>query len=240
MAQGPVPPDEMAMLQRRKQRRDFENTALPHLGSLYGAAFRLTRNPRDAEDLVQDVVLRAYRFWDSFEPESNCKAWLFKILTNTFINQYQKTRRHREVLSAALTEQETTDGVLVHEGALAQRDPEGILLDRSVSEDVARALEDLPADFRLAVVLCDVEGFSYKEIADIMDCPVGTVMSRLHRGRRLLRQSLREFAVAQGFLRSAGLAGQPGDNATGAAQPTAESPDAGADMIHLDDYRRSR
>jgi RNA polymerase sigma-70 factor, ECF subfamily len=222
------------MLQRRKQRRNFENTALPHLGSLYGAAFRLTRNPRDAEDLVQDVMLRAYRFWDSFEPESNCKAWLFKILTNTFINQYQKTKRHREVLSAALSEQEATDGVLVHEAALAQRDPEGILLDRSLSEDVARALAELPGDFRLAVVLCDVEGFSYKEIADIMDCPVGTVMSRLHRGRRLLRQSLREFAVAQGFVRPAALGG-PERVPSAQASPARE-----ADMIHLDDYRRSR
>jgi RNA polymerase sigma-70 factor, ECF subfamily len=217
------------MLQRRKNRRDFENTALPHLGSLFGAAFRLTRNPRDAEDLVQDVMLRAYRFWDSFEPESNCKAWLFKILTNTFINQYQKTKRHREVLTAAMTEQEATDGVLVHEGALAQRDPEGILLDQSLSEDVSRALADLPADFRLAVVLCDVEGFSYKEIADIMDCPVGTVMSRLHRGRRLLRQSLRDFAVAQGFVRPAL-----------AAVPDGETEGEGGAMIQLDDYRRPR
>ncbi len=238
------------MLQRRKHRRDFENTALPHLGSLYGAAFRLTRNPRDAEDLVQDVMLRAYRFWESFEPDSNCKAWLFKILTNTFINQYQKTKRHREVLSAAITEQEATDGVLVHEGALAQRDPEGILLERSLSEDVARALTELPADFRLAVVLCDVEGFSYKEIAEIMDCPVGTVMSRLHRGRRLLRQSLREFALSQGFVRPAPAAA-PAEQASAdlpandaepqaAGAPVAANHDRVAEMIHLDDYRRSR
>jgi RNA polymerase sigma-70 factor (ECF subfamily) len=222
------------MLQRRRQRRDFENTALPHLGSLYGAAFRLTRNPRDAEDLVQDVMLRAYRFWDSFEPDSNCKAWLFKILTNTFINQYQKTKRHREVLSAALCEQEATDGVLVHERALSQRDPEGILLDQSLSEDVSAALAELPADFRLAVVLCDVEGFSYKEIADIMDCPVGTVMSRLHRGRRLLRQSLRDFAVAQGFVRSTAPPAEP-------ARPVAvPAPIADPAVLRLDDYRRSR
>lgn len=223
------------MLQRRKQRRDFEETALPHLGSLFGAAFRLTRNARDAEDLVQDVMLRAYRFWDGFEPDSNCKAWLFKILTNTFINQYQKSKRHREVLSAAMNEQEATDGVLVHEGALAQRDPEGILLDQSLSEDVARALAALPADFRLAVVLCDVEGFSYKEIADIMDCPVGTVMSRLHRGRRLLRQSLRDFALAHGFVRPGANDAAPAGSASG------EGPHGdGADMIQLDDYRRSR
>ena len=196
------------MLPRRKQRRDFEEIALPHMPSLYGAAFRLTRNGRDAEDLVQDVMLRAYRFWDSFERDSNCKAWLFKILTNTFINHYQKQKRSREVLTAAT----------------AQRDPEGQLLDRSLSEDVARALAEIPADFRLAVVLCDVEGFSYKEIADIMECPVGTVMSRLHRGRRLLKASLVDFAVAQGIVRA------PATTASDPAQPAAAP-------IRLDDYR---
>jgi RNA polymerase sigma-70 factor, ECF subfamily len=216
------------MLQRRKQRRDFEEIAVPHLGSLYGAAFRLTRNARDAEDLVQDAMLRAYRFWDSFEPDSNCKAWLFKILTNTFINGYQKAKRSREILTAAASEQEAIDGVLVHEGSLAQRDPEGILLDNSLSEDVARALAEIPADFRMAVVLCDMEGFSYKEIAEIMECPVGTVMSRLHRGRRLLKQALHEFAVAQGIVRT--------------ERPAATAPEdagEGGAMIRLDDYRRS-
>ena len=223
------------MLARRKQRREFEDLAIPHLSSLYGAAFRLTRNPRDAEDLVQDVMLRAYRFWDSFDRDSNCKAWLFKILTNTFINTYQKTKRSREVLSAAVTEQQTTDGVLVHESALAQRDPEGILLDRSLSEDVASALAEIPADFRAAVVLCDIEGFSYKEIADIMECPVGTVMSRLHRGRRLLKQSLRDFAITQGIVRDTGARGEASprnddnDSATG---------DGSSATIRLDDYRR--
>ena len=217
------------MLQpRRKQRRDFEEIALPHLGSLYGAAFRLTRNPRDAEDLVQDVILRAYRFWDSFERDSNCKAWLFKILTNTFINSYQKAKRGREVLNAAVAEQQTTDGVLVHENAITQRDPEGILLEHSLSEDVARALAEIPADFRLAVVLCDIEGFSYKEIAEIMECPVGTVMSRLHRGRRLLKQSLREYAIAQGVVKDRQSDRQPEERVEK------------RDMIRLDDYRRSR
>jgi RNA polymerase sigma-70 factor (ECF subfamily) len=191
------------MLTGRKQSRaDFEEIALPHLDSLYGAAYRLTRNPRDAEDLVQDAMLRAYRFWDSFQKDSNCKAWLFRILTNTFINGYQKRKRNREVLNAAKAEQEATDAVLVHEGSQAQRDPKHILLDKTLSDDVARALEELPSDFRLAVVLCDVEGFSYKEIAEIMDCPVGTVMSRLYRGRRLLKKSLYEFAISQGIVRS--------------------------------------
>jgi len=109
---------------------------------------RLTRNPRDAEDLVQETVLRAYRFWDSFKKDSNCRAWMFKILTNTFINHYQKNRRRREVLGNATLEQETTDGVLIQERSLSQRNPEAVLVDSTLSDDVARALEELPADFR--------------------------------------------------------------------------------------------
>ncbi|HUQ02404.1 MAG TPA: sigma-70 family RNA polymerase sigma factor [Kofleriaceae bacterium] len=190
------------MLARRDSRKEFEATALPHLDALYGTAYRLARNPRDAEDLVQEALLRAYRFWETFEKDSNCKAWLLRILTNTFINEYQRKRRQREVLDAATAEQSATDGVLVHEGAQTQKSPEGVMLERSVSDDVQRALDALPADFRTAVVLCDVEGMAYKEIAEIMDCPVGTVMSRLFRGRRLLQQSLAQFAVEQGYVRS--------------------------------------
>ncbi len=176
---------------------------LPHLDALYGTAYRLARNPRDAEDLVQESLLRAYRFWETFEKDSNCKAWLLRILTNTFINEYQRKRRQREVLDAATAEQSATDGVLVHEASQAQKSPEGMMLERSVSDDVQRALDALPADFRTAVVLCDVEGLAYKEIAEVMDCPVGTVMSRLFRGRRLLQQSLAQFAVEQGYVKDA-------------------------------------
>jgi RNA polymerase sigma-70 factor (ECF subfamily) len=200
------------MLARRTDRTEFEREALVHLDALYGAAYRLTRNPRDAEDLVQDAVLRAYRFWNSFEKDSNCKAWLLRILTNTFINEYQRKKRSREVLDAAAAEQDATDGVLVHAGAQLQRDAEQVLVERSVSDDVQRALEALPDDFRTAVVLCDIEGLSYKEIAEIMECPVGTVMSRLFRGRRLLQASLREFAVAEGYVRD--TADRPADPST--------------------------
>jgi RNA polymerase sigma-70 factor (ECF subfamily) len=161
----------------------------------------LTRNARDAEDLVQDSLLRAYRFWDSFQQDSNCKAWLLRIVTNTFINEYQRRKRSREVLDAASAEQEATDGVLVHAETSDRASPERNLLDRSVSDDVQRSLDALPDDFRTAVVLCDVQGLSYKEIADIMQTPVGTVMSRLFRGRKLLAAALREFAVAEGYLR---------------------------------------
>jgi RNA polymerase sigma-70 factor, ECF subfamily len=190
------------VLTRRKARRsDFEEIALIHLDALYGAACRLTRNARDAEDLVQETVLRAYRFWDTFEKDSNCKAWLLRILTNTFINEYQRRKRGRQVLDAATAEQDATDGVLVHEASEAQKSPERVLVERSVSDDVQRALAALPDDFRVAVVLCDIEGLSYKEIAEVMGTPVGTVMSRLFRGRRLLQASLREFAVSAGYVR---------------------------------------
>ena len=191
----------MLAAQAKDKRAEFQRQALVHTDSLYGAAYRLTRNARDAEDLVQDSLLRAYRFWDSFEQDSNCKAWLLRIVTNTFINEYQRKKRSREVLDAATAEQDATDGVLVQASSSDRQTPEKALLERSVSDDVQRALDNLPDDFRTAVVLCDVQGLSYKEIADIMQTPVGTVMSRLFRGRKLLAASLREFALAEGYVR---------------------------------------
>jgi RNA polymerase sigma-70 factor (ECF subfamily) len=196
----------------REKRAEFARQALVHTDALFGAAYRLTRNARDAEDLVQDSLLRAYRFWDSFEQDSNCKAWLLRIVTNTFINEYQRKKRSREVLDAASAEQDATDGVLMHAEATDRRSPERALLERSVSDDVQRALEGLPDDFRTAVVLCDVQGLSYKEIADIMGTPVGTVMSRLFRGRKLLAAALREFAVAEGYVKTNAQADAKDDN----------------------------
>src|ERR1700742_4996318 len=189
------------MLAAREKRTEFERQALVHTDALFGAAYRLTRNARDAEDLVQDSLLRAYRFWDSFEQGSNCKAWLVRIVTNTFINEYQRKKRSREVLDAASAEQAATDGVLVQESS--NQSPVQKLVQASVSDDVQRALEQLPDDFRTAVILCDMQGLSYKEIAEIMECPVGTVMSRLFRGRKLLAAALREFAVSEGYVKDA-------------------------------------
>ena len=210
----------------REKRSEFEQQALVHFDALFGAAYRLTRNPRDAEDLVQDALLRAYRFWDSYQQDSNCKAWLLRIVTNTFINEYQRKKRHREVLDAANAEQDATDGVLVQASASDKQSPETALLERSVSDDVQRALEALPEDFRTAVVLCDVNGLSYKEIAEIMECPVGTVMSRLFRGRKLLATALREFAVAEGYVR------EPKKIATTTNDSTADN------TIDLEKYRK--
>src|SRR5450432_2567034 len=206
------------------KRSEFERQALVHMDSLFGAAYRLTRNPRDAEDLVQDSLLRAYRFWDSFQQDSNCKAWLLRIVTNTFINEYQRKKRSREVLDAASAEQDATDGVLVQAQASDKQSPEKAMLQQSVSDDVQRALEQLPEDFRTAVILCDMQGLSYKEIAEIMECPVGTVMSRLFRGRKLLAATLREFALAEGYLKDS----QP--------KPSETAPPA----ISLEKYRAAK
>lgn len=218
------------MLAVRQKRSEFERQALVHTDALYGAAYRLTRNARDAEDLVQDALLRAYRFWDSFQQDSNCKAWLLRIVTNTFINEYQRRKRSREVLDAASAEQDAIDGVLVHAHARDKQSPDQVMLAASVSDDVQRALDQLPDDFRTAVILCDMQGLAYKEIAEIMQCPVGTVMSRLFRGRKLLAQALKDFAVAEGYVRPESKV------TTGRAATT----DQGERMIDLEKYRAAR
>jgi RNA polymerase sigma-70 factor, ECF subfamily len=188
-------------LQRRDTRSEFESLALGHIDSLYATGLRMTRNPGDSEDLVQDTLLAAFRFFDKFEPGTNIKAWLFKILTNTFINKYRKRVREREVRE--LVDHEETPSLMSEDVAEKSRDPEAAILGALLSDDVKRALDGVPYDYRMAVVLCDLEEFSYKEIADIMDCPVGTVMSRLHRGRRQLQKTLREYAVEQGIVKAA-------------------------------------
>ena len=183
--------------EERAQR--FERDAMPFLDQLYGAAMRMTRNPVDAEDLVQETYLKAFAAFDSFQEGTNLRAWLFRILTNTYINQYRRKQRQPYQASA----DELTDWQL-HEAqertTAAPRSAEVEALDRLADSDVVEALAAIPEDFRLAVYLADVEGFSYKEIAEIMDTPVGTVMSRLHRGRKLLRESLRDYAIERGFI----------------------------------------
>lgn len=187
---------------RRKvadRRAEFEQVALVHAGALYGTALRLTHNERDAEDLVQDALLSAYKSFEQFEPGTQCKAWLFKILTNTFINKYRRRVLESNVAQAMQRDGET--GVMSADAKRSARDTEETLSYSLMGGDIQRALGDLPDEFRLAVVLCDVEEFSYREIADIMDCPVGTVMSRLHRGRKLLQTALREHAVRAGIIK---------------------------------------
>jgi RNA polymerase sigma-70 factor, ECF subfamily len=180
----------------------FREEALPLLDSLYGAALRMTRNPSDAEDLVQETMMRAYRAWHTFEPGTNLKAWLFRILTNAYINVYRKRQREPQKVSSDEVEEFDLYQELKDHDPQFQETPESIVLDSLVDTDILEAIEDLPEQFRLAVVLSDVEGFSYAEMAEIMDVPMGTVMSRLHRGRKALQKRLVDIAREKGIVKS--------------------------------------
>jgi RNA polymerase sigma-70 factor (ECF subfamily) len=176
----------------------FADQAMELMPGLYGAALRMTRNPADAEDLVQETYLRAYRGFGGFQEGTNIKAWLYRILTNTYINAYRAKKRRPEESDV----EDVEDQYLYRrlgglEAAMAGRSAEDELLDRFTDAEVKHALDSLPEGFRMAVLLADVEGFAYKEIAEILDIPIGTVMSRLHRGRKALQKRLYEFAVAR-------------------------------------------
>jgi RNA polymerase sigma-70 factor (ECF subfamily) len=179
----------------------FADQAMEHMGSLYTAALRMTRNPADAEDLVQETYLKAYRSFGSFQEGTNLKAWLYRILTNTFINSYRAKKRRPEQTDV----EDVEELYLYHrlgglEAAAAGRSAEEDVLERFTDDEVKAALESLPDQFRLAVLLADVEGFSYKEIAEMTDVPIGTVMSRLHRGRRALQKALFDFGMSRGLV----------------------------------------
>jgi RNA polymerase sigma-70 factor (ECF subfamily) len=180
---------------------------MPHLQALFGAAMRLTRHVGDAEDLVQETYLKAFKAFEQFEPGTNCKAWLFRILTNTFINRYRRRVKERDILEG--NERVTAQHSFIHPPSKrASLDPETHVADQSFSDEILVALEKVPVDFRKVVVLSDIDGLPYKEIAARLDVPVGTVMSRLFRGRRILQESLRDFAVDAGIVRGASLPGE--------------------------------
>jgi RNA polymerase sigma-70 factor (ECF subfamily) len=198
-------------------RNEFEQLAFRHVDPLFSAALRLTKNDRDAEDLVQDTFLRAYRFFDKFERGTNIKAWLFKILTNTFINRYRRTVKERTIVEGSEREA-VHERFISREATEYANNPEQFFFDRLLSDDVLRAVDGLPIDFRMVVILADLQEFSYKEIAEILDVPVGTVMSRLYRGRRLLQKALAKYAVISGVVRVP----------------------EGGDAVDLEEYRRRR
>ncbi|MDQ1402263.1 MAG: polymerase sigma-70 factor, subfamily [Actinomycetota bacterium] len=190
----------------------FADLAMEFMPALYNAALRMTRNPADAEDLVQETYLKAYRAFGGFQAGTNLKAWLYRILTNTFINSYRAKKRRPEQ-----TEIEDVEDLYLYrrlgglEAAAAGRSAEEEVLDHITDSAVKEAIESLPEQFRMAVLLADVEGFSYKEIADILDIPIGTVMSRLHRGRRALQKALYEFGVERGLVSRAVEVGDSGE-----------------------------
>lgn len=180
---------------------DFERDAMQYARQLYSAAMRMTRNPADAEDLVQETYLKAYRAYHTFEAGTNLKAWLYRILTNTYINKYRKeSRRPNEVDLGTVEDLYLYRRIGSEESVDVSRTTEDRVLDGLVESDIKEAVESLPENFRLPVLLADLEGFSYKEIAEILDVPIGTVMSRLHRGRKAMQKALWEYARDRGLL----------------------------------------
>lgn len=186
-------------VQSSDKRKTFEAEALPHMDALYRTALRMTKNTNDAEDLVQEAFVKAYRFWDKFELGSNCRAWLFKIMTNIFINDYRSKARTPTPVDVEDIDDNYLYNHLANNGH--EDNPEQQMLAKVLDDDVKKAIEELPDDFRVVVVLSFLEGFSYQEIADIVDLQLGTVKSRLHRGRKLLQKKLIDYAIKNGYVK---------------------------------------
>jgi RNA polymerase sigma-70 factor, ECF subfamily len=206
-------------------RKEFEAIALPQLDPIYGAALRLTRNPAEAEDLVQDTFVRAYRFWHTFKKGTSIKAWMFTILRNTFINGYHRQGRRRSQKSDLEAQLQSlgTDAAVARPTPQIPG-PEAAISRRITRERIDAALECVPEDYRTAVILADLEGLAYKEIAEIMECPIGTVMSRIYRGRRLLHKLLHDHAVELGLVDE---------------EPEAPAvPDSDGNTVDIDAYRK--
>jgi RNA polymerase sigma-70 factor (ECF subfamily) len=182
--------------QELRKQDDFNEEIIPHLDALYNFGLRLTSDPNDAEDLVQDTIVKAYRFFDSYEKGTNAKAWLFRILKNSYINNYRKkSKKPQEV--------DYDEVASFYESIRAERtetsDMEDKMFRELIDDDISNALDEIPEDFRTVVLLCDVEDFTYEEIANMLDVPIGTIRSRLHRGRNLLKAQLMDYATKKGY-----------------------------------------
>ncbi len=179
-----------------ERQMDFKNEAMIHIDALYNYAVRMTGDPEDANDLVQETYMKAYRFFDSFEKGTNCKAWLFRILKNSYINRYRKESKEPDKVDYDdIKEFYHT----VKHSSLDSNDMQEKWYGELLDDEISRALDSLPEDFREVVQLCDIEGFTYEEIANMVDCPIGTVRSRLHRGRKILREKLLDYARYHGY-----------------------------------------
>lgn len=188
----------MAQLTKEEvqKQEDFEDEIIPHLDAMYNFALRLTSDPSDAEDLVQDTIVKAFRFFSSYEKGTNAKAWLFRILKNSYINNYRKQSKQPNQV-------DYDEVATFYETIRAERTDTSDLEDKMfrdlIDDDISNALDELPEDFRTVVLLCDIEDFTYEEIANMLDVPIGTIRSRLHRGRNLLKSQLMEYAKERGY-----------------------------------------
>jgi len=187
----------MAQSAVTEKQREFQSEALPHMDFLYNYALRMTYNAADAEDLVQETFLKAFRFWDSYEKGTNVRAWLFRIMKNAYINRYRKEKKEPETVEYQEVENFYNN---VRGSAAESSDLQEAVFSNLLEDEVSRAIAELRDDFRTVVILCDIEELTYEEVAEFVDCPVGTVRSRLHRGRKLLRAGLLEYAKKRGYV----------------------------------------
>lgn len=179
------------------KQREFKSEALPHMDFLYNYALRMTYNAADAEDLVQETFMKAFRFWDSYEKGTNIRAWLFRIMKNAYINRYRKEKKEPETVEYDDVQNYYNN---VRDSTVESGNVQETLFGNLLDDQVAKAIAELPDDFRTIVILCDIEELTYEEVAEFIDCPIGTVRSRLHRGRKLLRAKLLEYAKKRGYL----------------------------------------
>ncbi|HET6272490.1 MAG TPA: sigma-70 family RNA polymerase sigma factor [Bacteroidota bacterium] len=187
----------MTIFIKNQKQQEFEREALPHMDLLYNYGLRMTNNTADADDLVQETYLKAFRFWDKYEKGTNIRAWLFRILKNSYINRYRRETKEPEMVDYDDVQNFYNT---VRGESSETNDLQETLFGNLLDDDVAKAIAALPDDFRTVVILCDIEGLTYEEIAEFVDIPLGTVRSRLHRGRKLLRAQLLDYAKNRGYV----------------------------------------